>query len=176
MLLCKALEALYLEGAQAAISDGVYISLGVIVCNYSTRGFERSLDAVCIWQLAVAVGNFCNSFRKFLIPANLLRDNRIVVEPPGYRLTSCTGSPSRKGHRLQRARKAPVGRRRPVPRQFRPEAAGILGPHPRPDLPALCRSALCPATRQAGRRWRVAPARQSDRGTHRLPCARHPLP
>ena len=73
MLLCKALEALYLEGAQAAISDGVYISLGVIVCNYSTRGFERSLDAVCIWQLAVAVGNSCNFLGTFLISAQRLR-------------------------------------------------------------------------------------------------------
>ena len=33
MLLCKALEPLYLEGAQAAISDGVYILLGVIVAT-----------------------------------------------------------------------------------------------------------------------------------------------
>ncbi len=75
MLLCEALEALDLEGAQVAISDDVYITLGVLVCNDSTRDFERSLDAVCVWQLAVALGNFCNFFRKFLIPANLLRDD-----------------------------------------------------------------------------------------------------
>lgn len=33
MLLCEAIEALDLEGTQAAISDEIDITLGVIYCN-----------------------------------------------------------------------------------------------------------------------------------------------
>src|SRR5487761_2312517 len=51
------------------------------------------------------------------------------------------GRPHRERHGHRNPGKTPVGRGRPVPRQLRAQGCGIFVSGPRPDLPALCRSA-----------------------------------
>ena len=55
-----------------------------------------------------------------------------------------------------------MGRGRPVPCQFRPQASGILRPDPRPHLPALRRGALLHPASEAREGRRLVPPRQSD--------------
>ena len=86
-------------------------------------------------------------------------------------------APSEKDTDNAHAGKAPLGRRRPVPRQLRPQGPGILRARPRPHLPALRRSPLRRPARQAGEGRRVRPAAAVARGrTRRLSRRRHPLP